>query len=187
MRKKEIIIIILILFSTIILILIPIISNNIKTNYETKEDDGKYINIKIEGEINYFVDRFDETSVTNNFTLELPVGISFGEINKVINVYYTKYSVINISFSQRYFKNTTINIPSSYIKQDGDIIIDDGKININNSSLSELKTLYGIGDARAKLIIDYRENKKIENYEELKSLIGVSDEVIEIIKAASIL
>lgn len=188
MKKKEIIIIIGILFVTVILILIPIITKNITSKTEEKESED-YINIKIEGEINYLADPFDETSITNNLNLTFPSGVSFGEINKVIYVYYTKYTNINLSFQTRYYKDTTITIPSSYqggtkIEEDNQ---DESKININKATLQELKTLYGIGDRRAELIIEYRKTKQFENYEELKSLLGVSDEIIEIIKSASVL
>ena len=60
-------------------------------------------------------------------------------------------------------------------------------ININTASASELTTLYGIGDKRAILIIEYRKNKKIESFEELREIIGVSDEVIKRIKEKAIL
>ena len=48
-------------------------------------------------------------------------------------------------------------------------------------------SLYGIGDKRSDAIIEYREKKKIESWDELKSLIGVSDEVIKAIKEKAVL
>ena len=61
------------------------------------------------------------------------------------------------------------------------------KININVASTDELITLYGIGEKRAQAIIDYRKNKKIESFSELKELLGVSDEVIINIKDKAVL
>ncbi len=197
-RKKEILIIIIILFITLILILIPVFSelndkesDVVKTNSKTNA-----ITLKIEGEINYISPSINDGLVTNSFEITVPYGISFGELSSKINVYYTRYSIIPSNYTKRYYENETITIESSYrapqntISKDG---VDDkgsvssGLININTASAEELKTLYGIGDARALAIINYRNTKLIETYDELKKIIGVSDEVIEIIREKTIL
>ena len=48
-------------------------------------------------------------------------------------------------------------------------------------------SLYGIGEARANKIIEYRKNKKIETWDEFKKIIGVSNEIMEAIKEKAVL
>ena len=61
------------------------------------------------------------------------------------------------------------------------------KININEADLKDLVTLPGIDKKRAEAIISYREKEKIKSFDELKKIIGVSDEIITNIKEKAIL
>ncbi len=57
------------------------------------------------------------------------------------------------------------------------------KININNATLDQLKTLSGIGDSKAKSIIEYREkNGGFKSIEEIKNVSGIGDNMFERIK-----
>lgn len=57
------------------------------------------------------------------------------------------------------------------------------KININKASLEELMNLDGIGEAKAKSIIEYRNTKGLfKSLEELKNISGISDKIYEKIK-----
>lgn len=57
------------------------------------------------------------------------------------------------------------------------------KININTSSIDELKKLDGIGDAKAKAIIDYRsKNGLFKKIEDLLNVSGISESVYNKIK-----
>ena len=59
----------------------------------------------------------------------------------------------------------------------------DGKVNINNASLDELKKLDGIGDAKAKAIIEYRNNtSKFKTIEDIKKVDGISESLYNKIK-----
>ncbi|WP_346904082.1 ComEA family DNA-binding protein, partial [Faecalicatena contorta] len=58
-----------------------------------------------------------------------------------------------------------------------------GKININTAAKEELKTLPGIGDAKADSIISYREaNGGFQTVEELKQVEGIKEGVFNKIK-----
>ena len=57
------------------------------------------------------------------------------------------------------------------------------KININTATSEQLQTLDGIGEAKAKAIIDYRKkNGQFKNIEDLKNVSGIGDSVYEKIK-----
>lgn len=57
------------------------------------------------------------------------------------------------------------------------------KININTASIEELKQLNGIGDAKAKAIIEYRtENGKFKSLEDLLKVSGISQTIYAKIK-----
>ena len=59
----------------------------------------------------------------------------------------------------------------------------DKLININEASLDELLTLTGIGESKAKSIIEYRNsNGKFKNVEELKNVDGIGDALFDKIK-----
>ena len=60
--------------------------------------------------------------------------------------------------------------------------INNGLVNINNASLEELQTLPGIGEGKAKKIIEYRENNSFKSIEDIKNVSGIGDSLYEKIK-----
>ena len=57
-----------------------------------------------------------------------------------------------------------------------------GKVNINTATQSELTRLSGIGEGKAKKIIDYREKNRFEKIEDIKNVSGIGNSLYEKIK-----
>lgn len=56
-------------------------------------------------------------------------------------------------------------------------------VNINSATIEELKTLDGIGDSKAKSIIEYREsNGGFKSIEDIKNVTGIGDKMFDRIK-----
>ena len=59
----------------------------------------------------------------------------------------------------------------------------DNKININTATIEELQTISGIGESKAKAIIEYRNDKgEFKNIEELQEVTGIGASLYEKIK-----
>ena len=58
----------------------------------------------------------------------------------------------------------------------------DKLISINNGTLEELMTLPGVGESKAKNIIEYRENNKFEKIEDIMNVSGIGESAYSKIK-----
>lgn len=58
----------------------------------------------------------------------------------------------------------------------------DDKVNINTANLDQLMTLPGIGEVKAKAIIEYREKNIFKTIEDIKNVSGIGDSAYEKIK-----
>lgn len=90
--------------------------------------------------------------------------------NEMVVTVYTKDEVKNMAKLDSITENneSTSNDQTSSL------------ININTASLSELQNIPGVGEAKAKLIIDYRTNcGKFTKKEDIKNIKGIGDKMYE--------
>lgn len=92
-----------------------------------------------------------------------------------MKIYIRKVGETNNEMSSD-FNNDLENITNNFETNDS------GKININTANKEQLMKLPGIGDKRAIEIINYRENKKFRNIEDIKNISGIGDKTFEKIK-----
>ena len=60
------------------------------------------------------------------------------------------------------------------------------KVNINEASLNELMTISGIGESKAKAIIEYRNKNKFKKIEDIKNVDGIGESLFASIKESII-
>lgn len=77
----------------------------------------------------------------------------------------------------------TENDEKAKLKENSQNVTTNGKVNINSADLEILQTLEGIGEAKAKAIIEYRtQNGNFKTIEDIKNVSGIGDSVYEKIK-----
>lgn len=145
-------------------------SNIVKDNEEVIEE---YIYVDIKGEVN----NPNVYKVNNNLRvidiINLAGGLTENADTSNINLskIVTDEMVIVI-------KNKEDNV--SYI--DSDISINSKLININTCSMDELLSLPGIGESKAKNIIEYRNSNKFNKLEDIMNVSGISESLFNKIK-----
>ena len=178
MKKKEIIIIIIIVLITLGFAFSSTIMDLFKKEEIKEEKEERFILINFKGEL------------LEEFSVKVEKGVTFAYLIQFVEIHKNSFSINDIDLNEKYYESKDIFIKTKDTKsiEDEEITIDlENKININNALQKELIKIYGIGDKRAARIIEYRKNKRIEEWSELKALIEVSDYVIEQIKKEAIL
>lgn len=186
-------------------------TNLIEANTEEiKEEKNKKIKVEIKGAINNpGVYELDDNSrvidviniaggLTENADTSL-VNLSKKINDEMVIIIYTREEIENYNNSKIKTEYVYIEVPSCPDKVNEACIEEykeenkEGKqetkeetknlININTASIDELTKLSGIGEAKAKLIIEYREqNGKFKEIKELTNVKGIGDSLIEKIK-----
>lgn len=132
--------------------------------------------------------------LTENADISL-INLSKKIFDEMVIIIYTKeeiqhYNESKIKTEYVYIEvnNCPDPINDSCIKEYEEEKIDNNeksnnKVNINNATIEELTTLSGIGESKAKLIIEYREkNGLFKSVEELSNVKGIGESLIEKIK-----
>ena len=182
-------------------------TNLIETKDENKKaETNKKIKVEIKGAINnpgvYELDDnsrvIDVINIAGGLTENADT--SLRNLSKKINdemviIIYTREEIENYNNSKIKTEYVYIEVPSCPDKVN-EACIEDYKeekqenkeetnnlININTANIDELTKLSGIGEAKAKLIIEYREqNGKFKEIKELTNVKGIGDSLIEKIK-----
>lgn len=110
--------------------------------------------------------------------------------NEMVIIIYSKEEVKNSNVVDTVIKVVEQECVCPNIQNDGcindkitDTIGKNKLININEASLEELKNIPGIGDAKAKAIIDYRNKKgKFQKVEDIQNVDGIGSKLYEEIK-----
>ena len=117
----------------------------------------------------------DTSTINLSKKLEDEMTVIIYSKNEVINFVKTKDE---ISKKLEICENKLKNNACIKIQEESS----NNKININEASESELLKLNGIGEAKAKLIIEYREKTKFKSIEEIKNVEGIGENLYNAIK-----
>ncbi len=98
-------------------------------------------------------------------------------------VIYSKNEITNYIKTQDELKKK-LELCESKIKNNACIEekVSNKKINLNSASLSELMELSGIGESKAKAIIEYRKKSKFKTIEDIMKVEGIGESLFNSIK-----
>lgn len=179
-----------------------IISNSIQD--ESQSSDIIKYNIDIKGAVNnpgvYQLD----SNLTVNDVINIAGGLTKDADTSIINlakkitdemviIVYTKEEVKNSNIVDTVIKTVEKECVCPNIQNDGclnneitDTITNKSEsnlININTATIEELQTISGIGETKAKKIIEYRNTVgKFKSIEDIKNVEGIGDTLYETIK-----
>ena len=110
--------------------------------------------------------------------------------DEMVIVVYSYYEVDNFSKTKEIEKNTLDNcvtgsdgIKNSACIDNQEDDIENTKVSINTGTVDDFLTLDGIGESKAKSIIEYREkNGLFTNVEDIKNVSGIGDSLFDKIK-----
>ncbi len=120
------------------------------------------------------------------------INLSKHVVDEMVIIVYTKEEIAALQTNQTKIEYVYIepdctcpdNVNDACIMQkptDANSSVSD-KISLNVATQEELETLPGIGESKAKIIIEYREKKPFETIDELKEIKGIGEKIFEKIK-----
>lgn len=125
------------------------------------------------------------------------INLSKKVTDEMVIIIYSKYEVADFKKTKEVEKQVQDSCLNYYEGIKNDACIQDNnnnndntsisnenkKVSINTASLEELQTLTGIGESKAKSIIEYREeNGGFKDVTELKNISGIGDSIFDKIK-----
>ncbi|OOM72934.1 helix-hairpin-helix domain-containing protein [Clostridium sp. BL-8] len=154
--------------------------NHTDKKAETVQPKDKRIVVEIKGEVKRpDVYMLDENSIIKDL-IEAAGGLTenadLSNINRAKKL--QDHDLIYIA-NKNEIVNGTQNVNQSSNNNENN----SKKVNINNATLEELKTIKGVGDAKAKSIIEYREqNGGFKTIDDIKKVTGIGEKMFETIK-----
>ena len=182
-----------------------IITNIFKEeNLSSDEDKITKYNIDVKGAVKnpgvYLID----SNLTVNDAINLAGGLTKDADTSVINlakkitdemviIVYTKEEIKKSNIVDTVIKVVEKECICPNIQNDGCLNTDikdnisnkenNNLVNINTATIEELQTITGIGESKAKSIVEYRnKNGNFKNIEEIKNIEGIGDKLYETIK-----
>ena len=175
-----------------------------KLEKKEEKEIEKSVKVDIKGEINNpGIYELDESMRVID-VIELAGGLTNNADTSVINlskklkdemviIIYSKYQVKNFEATkekEKVVEEKCIQENENALKNDACINDNNSKdtntiqdkININTASLEQLQTLPGVGESKAKSIIEYREKQKFKTIEDIKNVTGIGDSLFAKIK-----
>ena len=130
--------------------------------------------------------------LTNNADTSV-INLSKKLTDEMVIIIYSKNQVKNFESTkekEKVVQDKCIQENENALKNDACIVEEktkdtntiQGKVNINTASLEELQTLPGVGESKAKSIIEYREKQKFKTIEDIKNVTGIGDSLFAKIK-----
>ena len=155
-------------------------TSNINSNLSVDKIEDKTIIVEIKGEVkkpDVYV--LDENSIINDL-INLAGGVTENADLSAINRAKKLQNHEMIYISNKNDDNISLKINSNVTSNEGD---SGNIVDINTASVEELKKLNGVGDSKAKNIVEYREqNGGFKSIEEIKNVNGIGEKMFEKIK-----
>lgn len=146
------------------------------SSIESESDETQYYYVDIKGEVN----NPGVYKVSSDYRLFQVVNLAGGLT--------TEADTLAINLSQKIRDELAIYVPAISENYDSVVVVDveDGMININTASLTELDTLPGVGPSTAQAIIDYRNVTAFEQIEDIMNVAGIGEATYEEIRTSII-
>jgi len=202
-KKYKFILIVLVVLIISFILLLPnnkeeIIENNIEVEEIGTIDEMSKIKVDIKGAVNnpgvYELDSntrvVDAINISGGLTKDADtsvINLSKNLFDEMVIIIYTQKEIKEAKSGSMVIKYVEKECICPEIENNACIENEvnndtNGKISLNKASLSELMTLSGIGEAKAKLIIEYREKTPFKDIGEIMNIKGIGNSIYEKIK-----
>lgn len=182
--------IILLLFVVLILGAVGCGENDIMLETINGDEDGQADYVSMGTEEGQMDKGIEETSLSHDMIViyvcgavksegvyELEAGCRINDAIEAAGGFSEEACTTSVNLSAKIEDEAMVYIPSKEEANAGGVVVgqqQDARININTASIEELMTLKGIGEAKAKAIVSYREeNGLFESAEDIMKVSGI--------------